>query len=147
MEKLFLGFGFLIASCLALYSNTILSSVQVFGLSISAFLLGLSGVFDSPLEEKKRITATKVLKIISYGVGIIVIAVLPTLENNAAILSLKNKVPDSVFLLSALGFSFITMYLGDIYKKKFKLLIRRAKLEGRQDVLEEVKKTLEKKKK
>ncbi|MEK3720064.1 hypothetical protein [Paenibacillus sp. FSL H8-0034] len=68
------------------------------------------------------------------------------MESNKFILSFKEKIPDSVFLLSALGFSFITMYLGDIYKEKFRLLLKQAKLEGKQDLLAQIKNVLENKK-
>lgn len=146
MEKLFFGFGFLIASCITLYGKIPLSSMQVFGLSISAFLMSLSGVFDSPIEDKNKITLTNVFKIFSYGIALIMIVILPTLENNTEILNFKKEIPDSVFLLSALGFSFITMYLGDIYKQKFILLLKQAKLEGKQDLLAQIKDILEKKK-
>lgn len=108
--------------------------------------MSLSGVFDSPIDDKKKISLTKVFKILSYGIALIVIVILPTLESNKYILSFKEKIPDSVFLLSALGFSFITMYLGDIYKEKFRLLLKQAKLEGKQDLLAQIKNVLENKK-
>lgn len=146
LEKLFFGFGFLIASCIALYGKVPLSSIQIFGLSISAFLMSFSGIFDSPIEDERKITLSKIIKITSYGIAIIVIAILPTLENNTELLDFRKNIPDSVFLLSALGFAFITMYLGDIYKRKFRLQLRRAKLDGKKEVLEEIKNRKDKKK-
>lgn len=108
--------------------------------------MSFSGIFDSPIEDERKITLSKIIKITSYGIAIIVIAILPTLENNTELLDFRKNIPDSVFLLSALGFAFITMYLGDIYKRKFRLQLRRAKLDGKKEVLEEIKNRKDKKK-
>ena len=98
-----------------------LSDVSIFGFSLSALFMSISSLLDNPIKkDDEQHTFRKFLKNTTFILSLcLLILSLMVKESLPFVSYLINSIESNVFLLFSIGIAFLTLFLGDIYKKQF----------------------------
>lgn len=139
MEKIFLGVAFTIGGVLYFLNLPIISKVDEFSYTLSAFFLSISSLFTEPLNKGKT-TFFSSTKHFFYLISFLCIILLPQFENIEFLVNIANSINYNAFLMFGLGISFFSMFFND---KDTKQLQKKLELEKHEAVLNERKKITE----
>ncbi|MGD6959752.1 hypothetical protein ACQCWA_19390 [Rossellomorea aquimaris] len=147
---------FLIGAPLYQFGYVTLSNVSIFGFSFAALLMSFSTLLDNPTkDDNNQHLFRKILKNTTFGLSLFLILLSLMVKESIPFISrIVNSVESNFFLLISIGISFLTLYLGDLYKGKFsqKLEIEKNKAVSKALIkynkqLEEIEKNLQNKQK
>lgn len=116
-----------------------LSNVSIFGFSLAALLMSIFSLLDNPLkQDQEQNIIRKITKDICFILSLaLLILSLMIKENLPYVKEIVNSVDANIFLLFSIGIAFLTLFLGDNYKKQF---FRKMEIEKNKAVSEALRK-------
>ncbi|MCP3026893.1 hypothetical protein [Halobacillus sp. A5] len=141
-EKLIIGFIFILSGILYLLNLDFLSPLVEFSLTLAAFLLSVSGLFNEPIKENKKVSLFSLLKYVFYTLALMSLFVLPQFERSQYVNDLVTSINSTAFLMFGLGISFFTLHFSakDIekYKRKHQQDVLEARINERKEIMAEI---------
>jgi len=98
-----------------------LSNVSIFGFSLAALLMSISSLLDNPLkDDQEQNLIRKIFKNTCFILSLALLFLsLMINENLPFVKEIVNSVDANIFLLYSIGIAFLTLYLGDYFKKQY----------------------------